>query len=121
MKIAIPLQNDSADAQIDVRFGRCSCFGIYDVAADSWKFIDNAQDLQAAQGAGIQSANTVAGADANVVIAVNLGPKAMRVLQATGAKIYQAPNTVTAKAAVELFNDNQLQEITQANVEGHWV
>lgn len=121
MKIAIPVAVKSNDGIVDLRFGRTRWFAIADTSNNSWTFIDNSQDMQAAQGAGIQAATTVVNAGAKAVIATNLGPKAIKVLQAAGVKVYTAPENVTAQAAVELLQDNQLTEMEQANVAGHWM
>lgn len=121
MKVAIPVAAATKEAKVDLRFGRTRFFAIVDTENNDWQFIDNSQDMQAAQGAGIQAATTVANAGAEAIIAINLGPKAIQVLQGGGIKVYTAPENVAAEAAVELLKDNQLQEMAGANVEGHWM
>ena len=56
MKIAITTSGDSLDAAVDPRFGRAKAFILYDTETDEWSVLDNAQNLNAAQGAGIQAA-----------------------------------------------------------------
>jgi predicted Fe-Mo cluster-binding NifX family protein len=75
---------------------------------------------QASQGAGIQSAQNAVEAGADVIIVLNLGPKAFRVLNQSGIDIYiGSPSTV--KENISLMKNGQLPKMTDANVEGHWV
>ena len=121
MKIALPLQNNNEISQIDIRFGRAAYFGIYDDSNQSWEFISNSQNTQAAQGAGIQAAQHVINADVNILIADNVGPKAMLALQTAGVEIFQSSQNLSAIDVVKEFKDSKLTKLSQANVEGHWV
>ena len=76
MKIAISSQGNFPDSNVDPRFGRAKYFIIYDTETDSFDVIDNVQNIQAAQGAGIQAAQNVANQNVELVISGNLGPKA---------------------------------------------
>ena len=53
MKIAITAQGPELSAQVDPRFGRAKYFIIYDVDSDEFEAVDNEQNLNAPQGAGI--------------------------------------------------------------------
>jgi predicted DNA-binding protein (UPF0251 family)/predicted Fe-Mo cluster-binding NifX family protein len=121
MKIVVCAQSNSPQSAIDSRFGRSAFWAIFDDQSKQWEFIPNRQNLQAAQGAGIQAAQTVLDADAGILIACNVGPKAMAVLQAGGIEIYQAPAQMTVEQAIAAYQAGQLQRIQNANVEGHWV
>ncbi len=120
MKIAITTSGENLDNNIDVRFGRTKGFIIYETDDDSFKFIDNTQNLEAVQGAGIQSAQNVVNEDVEAVITGHCGPKAFKVLSLAQVKIY----TITEgsiKEIIEKFKNNELTEATSADVEGHWV
>ena len=80
---------------------------------------DNAQDRQAAQGAGIQAATTVARLGAEAVVTGNVGPKAFRALSAAGIRVH-ACEGVTVEEALRRFKTGALTEIAGATVEGHW-
>jgi predicted Fe-Mo cluster-binding NifX family protein len=88
MKIAITSQSIKRDSQLDPRFGRAKNFLIYNDVDDSWEAIDNKQNFEAAQGAGIQAASLVAGKNCNIVITGHCGPKAFQALAAAGVDIY---------------------------------
>jgi len=119
MKIVITTQGDSSDSQMDPRFGRAQNFLVYDTETDAYSSVSNTQNLQAPQGAGIQAGRAVTEAGAQAVLTGNCGPKAFRVLNEAGIKVYVGV-TGTAREAVEAFKKGELTEATSANVEGHW-
>ena len=120
MKIAFSTPGVSLDAPLDMRFGRAPGFLIYDTADGSHKFVDNVQNLNAAQGAGIQAAQTVARAGVDCVVTGHCGPKAFTVLSSVGIKVYNVEAGSVAEA-LELYSSGDLQPAESADVEGHWV
>jgi len=120
MKIAFPTSGDTLDSPLDPRFGRAPRFLIYDLASDTFELADNRQSLNAAQGAGIQSAETVARLGVKSLVSGHCGPKAFRVLQAAGIRIYTC-DAATVRGALEMYKSGSLKETGSADVEGHWV
>lgn len=118
-KIAFTTSGNDLSAPLDRRFGRAPRFLIYDLDSRNFELVDNIQNLNAAQGAGIQSAQTVAGAGAKAVVTGNCGPKAFRVLRAAGVSIYNT-DLVTVAEALNAYLSGKLKEADAANVEGHW-
>ena len=119
MKILITTQGDSPDSEVDPRFGRAQHFLVYDTEANTYSPVSNKQNLQALQGAGIQAGRTVADTGAQAVLTGNCGPKAFRVLNEAGIRVYVGVQG-KAREAVEAFQRGELTEATSANVEGHW-
>jgi len=119
MNIAVTSQGESMDSQIDPRLGRTKFFIIYDTGKGDFAAMDNEQNLNAAQGAGIQAAQNVIGTGSEVVITGNCGPKAFRVLAAGDVKVFKALGG-TVKENIEKYNKGELEEMDAANVEGHW-
>jgi predicted Fe-Mo cluster-binding NifX family protein len=119
MKIVFTTSGDDLNAPLDARFGRASRFLVYDLESESFVLIDNTQNLNAAQAAGIQSAETVARAGAEAVVTGHCGPKAFRVLLAAGIKIFNT-DLPTVAEALEAYRTLKLKEATSADVEGHW-
>ena len=110
MKIAITTSSNSLSAEQNKTFGRAPGFLIYDTENQTHEFIDNQQNIQAAQGAGIQSAQNIIATGAQCVISGQCGPKALRVLQSAGVKIYNSDAT-TVKESIDLFNEGALEEL----------
>ena len=121
MKIAICSQSNNVEATVDSRFGRTAFFAIYDDAVKQWDFIGNQQNLQAAQGAGIQAAQAIVDADVDVLIASNVGPKAMAALSANGVAVFKIAPGQTLEQTITEYQAGNLTQMQQANVEGHWV
>lgn len=119
MKVAFTTSGSDLSAPLDSRFGRAPKFLVYDLDNASFEVIDNQQNLNAAQGAGIQSAETVARAGAKALVSGHCGPKAFRVLAAAGVKVYSS-DAPTVAAALEKFKAGELKEAEGADVQGHW-
>ena len=119
MKIAISTEGSDLVAIVDQRFGRAKGFLIYDIDSNESVYVDNKQNLEAAQGAGIQSAKNVIDAGADAIITGNVGPKAFTTLNAAGVKIYLF-KAGTVGNAIEKYNKGELELTSTPNVEGHW-
>ncbi len=120
MRIAVSAQGTDLTSPVDVRFGRARCFLIFDTNDESVTVVDNEQNINAAQGAGIQAAEHVTRQNVDIVIAGNFGPKAFRALGAAGVKAAQWANGTVAEA-IELARNDKLKLSDQASVEGHWM
>ncbi|HNR34045.1 MAG TPA: NifB/NifX family molybdenum-iron cluster-binding protein [Candidatus Hydrogenedentes bacterium] len=119
MIIVVSASGKTLDAQVDPRFGRAAFFIAVDSESGAFQAHDNVQNLSAAQGAGIQSAETVSRLGADVVITGNCGPKAFRTLSAAGIKVIVGGQGTVAEA-IEAFKSGTLVPADAPNVEGHW-
>lgn len=120
MEIAITTAGHDLDAKVDTRFGRAPQFLIYYSKTGAFTVKENTQNLNAAQGAGIQSAMHLANERVDAVITGNCGPKAFAVLDAAQIKVYICSDCTIAHA-LDLLKRNKLTAVEKANVEGHWV
>ncbi|HSA06923.1 MAG TPA: NifB/NifX family molybdenum-iron cluster-binding protein [Candidatus Gastranaerophilales bacterium] len=120
MKIAITSSGMNLEDQVDLRLGRAVGFIIYDLEKDTYNYVDNNQNLNAMQGAGIQAAQNVVNQNVDAIITGNCGPKAFSVLTQAGVKIFIGAEGAV-KEAIEKYKNNELQEAQTANVEGHWM
>lgn len=119
MKIAFTTSGNDLNAPLDSRFGRAAKFLVYDLDTNTFSVIDNQQNLNAAQGAGIQSAETVARSGAKALVTGHCGPKAFRVLSAAGIKVYTT-DAATVEEALERFRTGKLTMAPSGDVEAHW-
>ncbi len=120
MKIAITTQGQDLSSQLDTRFGRAKWLLLVSTDTYQCEVNDNIVNLNASSGAGIQTAQNVANLGAEAVITGNLGPNALKTLNAAKIKAFlsKAP---TAQEALDLFKKGKLQQVLEPNVEGHWV
>jgi predicted Fe-Mo cluster-binding NifX family protein len=119
MRIAVTAEGSELTSPVDPHFGRAKQFLIVDTDTNEVEVVDNAQNLNAAQGAGIQAARTVSQLGVEAVLTGNCGPNAFRTLAAAGVKIYIGITGSVAEA-VEQFKAGQLALAEDANVQGRW-
>ena len=120
MRLIFTTSGSDLDAQLDPSFGRALNFLLHDPESGTLQVISNQQNLNAAQGAGIQAAQTVVKAGAEALVTGHCGPKAFRVLATAGIRVYTT-DAPTITEALTRYRAGLLTEATTANVEGHWV
>jgi predicted Fe-Mo cluster-binding NifX family protein len=120
MKIALTTSGNDFNAPLDGRFGRAPKFLIYDLEAKTFEIVDNEQNLNAAQGAGNQSAQTIGRLGVGALITGHCGPKAFKVLKVAGIKIYNT-SAATLTEALDQYQGHKLSEASSSDVDGHWV
>ncbi|MDR7867767.1 MAG: NifB/NifX family molybdenum-iron cluster-binding protein [Sporomusaceae bacterium] len=120
MKIAVTASGTELSDRFDTRFGRAANFIVYDLESEQWECHTNKQNYDAVQGAGIQAAQTVSRLGVSALVTGHVGPKAFKVLQASGIKAFAA-EAVTAMDALGAFRRGELTEMTGPDVEGHWL
>lgn len=120
MKVAITAQNKELSGEIDTRFGRAKWLIVIDTDTGDFEAHDNDVNLNAVQGAGIQTGQNIANLGVAAVITGNVGPNAFKTLSAAGVKIFLTEKQTVADA-VESFKAGKLKEVDKANVEGHWI
>jgi len=120
MKIAVSSFGKDMQSQLDPRFGRASYFIIVDPETMAHAALENKQNINLPQGAGIQAAKTIVDNKADVVITGHCGPKAFKVLQSAGVKLLIGA-TGNVADALQQYKNGELQAADEADVEGHWV
>jgi len=119
MKVAVTSQGKELSSEMDPRFGRTKWLLLVDTQTGVSGAYDNTVNLNLAQGAGIQTGQNVANLGAEAVITGNVGPNAFKTLNAANVKVYLS-KAKTVQEAIGLFKVGELDEVKQANVEGHW-
>lgn len=119
MEVAVCAQGRDPGSLLDPRFGRAAQFVVWDDTAGAWSVLDNKQNLEAAQGAGIQSAATVVNAGCSALVCSHCGPKAFAVLAKAGVEVYKA-DAGTVADVVQALKKGGLARMATADVEGHW-
>jgi len=119
MKLAITTQGAEPNSAVDLRFGRARYFRIVDTETDQQTVLDNAEGVNAAQGAGIYAGQTLARLGVQTLLTGHVGPKAWTALQAANIQVFAIPGG-TAEQALQAFKAGQLQSVPQPDVRGHW-
>ena len=116
MKVVITSLGESLESPVDQRFGRTRFFIVYNLDTGDWKAHDNKQNLQAAQGAGIQAAQHVVNLGAEAVITGHCGPKSFTTLSAATIPVYQEASG-SVQNALDAYRAGSLKQASQADVD----
>lgn len=119
MKLAISASGQTLDSELDPRFGRAKYFLLVDSEGGDPEVVENKQNLQLPQGAGIQAAMTVVEKGAQAVLTGNCGPKAFRVLQAARVSVAVGLEG-SIREVIQKFGEGKIQFAQEPNVDGHW-
>lgn len=120
MKVAVTAQGRELTSTMDARFGRAKWIIVVDTQTGQSQAHDNKVNLNAVQGAGIQTGQNIANLDVDAVITGNVGPNAFRTLAAAEVRVFLASGE-TVEEVLAAFERGELREVEQANVEGHWI
>lgn len=118
MKIIVTSIGRSLDSPMDPRFGRAARFVLFDDQSQAFEIIENAQNVNATQGAGLQAAEIVSRARADCVLTGHCGPKAFKALTAAGIRVYTGVDG-TVEEALTRLRAGQLKQADSADSEGH--
>ena len=118
MKIAVSAKSSGLNARIDDRFGRCEYFVIVDSETMDVKTIENEAKLEGS-GAGGKAVRALSQNGVDVVIAPELGPKAVTAIKAFEIKAFKKDKFETVGDAVEAYKAGKLEEFELATVEEH--
>ncbi len=115
MRIAITSQGPDLTSQVDPRFGRARYFIVFDAATEELTALDNSQNLNASQGAGIQAAKKVIRESVETVVTGHVGPKALDVLESARVQIFCGASG-TVKEALQQLKAGQLESFSKSSV-----
>lgn len=107
--IAISSEGPDLKDSVDPRFGRAAGFIIYNTDTKENKYIDNGAAQASPRGAGIQAAELVANAGAELILTGVVGPKAKDALNQAGVKSGEGLEGKTVEEAIALYTAGELK------------
>jgi predicted Fe-Mo cluster-binding NifX family protein len=120
MKIAITARGEGLDSAVDRVFGRARYFLITDPEGTAVDVLENRQNVNAAQGAGIQSARLIANRAVDVLLTGNVGPNAFRALEAVSIKVCPfGGDILTVRDALAAWKAGRMPEVNAPTAPGH--
>lgn len=119
MKIAVTSKGSDLESQVDPRFGRAKYILIIDSDTLAFEAVDNAENMNAFKGAGIQAATLISDKGAEVLLTGHCGPNAFTTLNAAGVKVVNDVDGMVLDA-VTSFKNGRYSYAEEANVDGHW-
>jgi len=119
MKIAVTSTGKDLDSPVDPRFGRAAYILIVDSDTMAFEVLDNAENVNAFKGAGIQAAVTISDKKADVLLTGFCGPNAFKTLEAANVKV-AGDVSGTVREAVAAYTDGKVTLVSSPNAQGHW-
>jgi predicted Fe-Mo cluster-binding NifX family protein len=110
MKLIISSEGPHATDLIDPRFGRARYLIQFDSSTQSYISLDNSEQVEATQGAGVQAAQKVVDSGADVLLTGHCGPKAFQVLSEADIEIYSGLEG-TVLSAVRAWQEGSLKPL----------
>lgn len=110
MKIAVSAYTNKEDSLLDLRFGRCEYFQVFDSESLKSTAIKN-KGADCSGGAGIVASQQLVDEKVDVVITGNIGPNAFEIMEKAEIKTYKCDSLEMLKV-VEKYNKKELEEIT---------
>lgn len=109
MKIAICAKNEGLQSEVDNRFGRAENYVIFDTETEDAVTIENSAKNEAS-GAGGSATRLLDKNKVEVVLAPELGPKAVDAIKAFGIEAYRYENVKTVDDAIKKYKDGSLEK-----------
>ena len=119
MKIAISSTGKTLEDNVDMRFGRCPYFLIVDIEDEEVKDVKAVENpnVSVGGGAGVSAGELVGNEKVKAVITINLGPKAMGIMQQLGIEVYKGEGKI--KDVVKKFIAGKLEKVSDATGPQH--
>lgn len=109
MKVAISAQDAAMNALVDLHFGRCTYFAIYDTQTQKTEFVAN-DFRETVEGAGQSAAEFIAALGVEKAISCEFGVKAKTVLDANKIQLIILPqHKQTIKQITKLLQNTVAQ------------
>jgi predicted Fe-Mo cluster-binding NifX family protein len=105
------------DSAVDERFGRARYILLVDLESDSLEVMDNEENFEAMQGAGVQTAQEVSERGAGWVLTGHVGPKAFDALNAARVSIGTGASG-TVRETLERYKNGDFMAVKTADVHG---
>ena len=109
MKVAISTTKAGTGANLEMRFGRCPYFAVYDSVTKEYEWFENS-GIKAASGAGTGASQALLDRGVEVVISGQFGPKAAQVLGAAKVRMLLGPPELPIAEVIAKWQADELKE-----------
>jgi predicted Fe-Mo cluster-binding NifX family protein len=109
IRVAVVSYGEGLDARLEFRFGTCTSFVVADPQTMEWEMVEVEQD-RPAQEVNLNILRALARSGAGVVITPQIDPGCCMALRALAVTVYLAPEGITVREAIELYECGELEE-----------
>ena len=115
--LAVCAKAPGLDSVVDERFGRAEYYVTYDEERNMPQSVENKARLEAG-GAGGTAVRFLSESGVDVVLAPELGPKAMDAIQAFDMTVYRYTEQKTVRETIEDYRNGKLEKIDISTTPG---
>jgi predicted Fe-Mo cluster-binding NifX family protein len=109
MKVAIGLEENSYESQVDRRFGRASFFILIDIESNDYEIIEN-EAKDEATGAGLKVVKNLMSLGVDEIIAGEIGPKAAVLIEEFDIPTYKLGELKSVDEVLKNYKENKLEK-----------
>lgn len=117
MKLAVSSRGQSLQDNMDLGFGRCPGFVIYDTETQAAYYIDNSRNKDLSQGAGPSAVQLISSEGVQAVISGQIGPNALQALNKAQIEAF-ASSASLVQEAIQAWERDELQHVSSATSPG---
>lgn len=110
MKIAIALEENKYESQVDKRFGRAAYFLIIDIETKKYKIVEN-EAKNEVSGAGLKVIRNLIAWKVDEIVAEEVGPKAVMLIKELEIPIYKLGNINKVEEVLKAYNQKNLKNL----------
>lgn len=109
MKIAIGLEENNYNSQVDRRFGRASFFILIDSITNNYEIIEN-EAKDEPTGAGLKVVKNLVNLGVDEIIAGEIGPKAAILIEEFNIPVYKLGELKKVNEVMENYREKRLEK-----------
>lgn len=114
MKVAIALEENKYEAQVDRRVGRAPYFLIIDIETNNYEIIEN-EAKDEVTGAGLKVIKNLVTLGIDVLIAGDVGPKAAVLIEEFDLPVYKLGELTSVDEVLKAFKEKKLEKFDFSN------
>lgn len=114
MKVAIALEENKYEAQVDRRVGRAPYFLIIDIETNNYEIIEN-EAKDEVTGAGLKVIKNLITLGIDVLIAGDVGPKAAVLIEEFDLPVYKLGELTSIDEVLKAFKEKKLEKFDFSN------
>lgn len=114
MKVAIALEENKYEAQVDRRVGRAPYFLIIDIETNNYEIIEN-EAKDEVTGAGLKVIKNLVILGIDVLIAGDVGPKAAVLIEEFDLPVYKLGELTSVDEVLKAFKEKKLEKFDFSN------
>lgn len=114
MKVAIALEENKYEAQVDRRVGRAPYFLIIDIETNNYEIIEN-EAKDEVTGAGLKVIKNLITLGIDVLIAGDVGPKAAVLIEEFDLPVYKLGELTSVDEVLKAFKEKKLEKFDFSN------